>query len=296
MEKLTVKGIFDKLIANGVWLSNMRTGINKLPKREREYALENTEKIKKLFVKHNIKVDNKNRLIEARKKSALFKSVGIKNNKETRRILQLIAEEARTSHSMGCEVDVFVNDKRVYTYDSRQEYSNSCSYKAKHGWTKVFLTGREVNSMKYIGHVLTTSIRKTKNPKVYSCKVLTFTGKYDVTMKWKKMFLTKDFHAESIERAVEWRKQQAETLWNRREALRESFKRMRLHEEELNSVRNVFVGFHHSIKAGNCKVGTEMFAKRHNLNIDHGYTLGYLRELSPNNDFIKRISEYIIKF
>ena len=60
-------------------------------------------------------------------------------------------------------------------------------------------------------------------------------------------------------------------------------------EIKMELAKYKFVGFQHSINAGNCESGTLQFAKQHNLNKNMGYNLAYLISLDPNNSYIRKM-------
>lgn len=187
-----------------------------------------------------------------------------------------------TAHSMGCLLKVYIDDLLVKTYDSRKEYAKSSKYKANHGSVEIKFISKEVCKIKNIGGIPTILGKKIDNHYTKCTAFICGGDKYNSFLLRNQMILTGDFHAENLEDAKLHRAKMAFRLIQKRnEGKSES--------EKLAIANRKFVGYNHSILAGNCQIGTKAFAKKHDLKLDNGYNLGFLISLEPNNQYLKRL-------
>jgi predicted ATP-dependent endonuclease of OLD family len=95
---------------------------------------------------------------------------------------------------------------------------------------------------------------------------------------FKEGFITSTYHSDTFDGCENWRKD---------EYLRKIKERIFVNENR--NVLTKFIGLKHSLKVGNCEIGTKMFAQRHNLDVNNGYRLDYLLSLEPNNIFVNKL-------
>lgn len=266
-----------QLFNEGVRQSNLKSTLKRLPKPDREKWLK-----KEQAIRNHLSDLRLNKQAQDQKKSEQedAKTLGVSRSEflELREKAQKVAESlAHSGYSMGELVRVVVTKSKrsrfncvtIASQDNRQEYANSCKYRPTHGYDTVSLYLSELRDIQIIGGIPT--IVHT-NDKISKCTVWKSEGsKQYWSIEMSDMYITKTYHAESIEDAIEWRKQEAERMINSRNE-----------KLEWERLQKKFVGFQHAIEAGNCRSGIESFVRRHGLNKDHGYNLGYLMSLEDN--------------
>lgn len=191
-----------------------------------------------------------------------------------------------SGYSMGGIIAVVINidgkNIRLTQTDTREEYAKSSKYKATHGYNEFVLTIKQLEQIEIIGGVPTI---KQDGNKIAKCLILLGRGsKNNYNISFQESFVTKDFHG-TYNECLAWRKKQYLQCLKERSGV--LYNRLMMVRKE--EVLNRFVGYKHSIDAGNCKVGTQAFAQKHNLDISFGYKLGYLFELDPNSYFVQRV-------
>lgn len=287
--KISIASIFNSLVSMPSFSeSRMKSCFNKLSKEQKTFL----EKGKNLFLLKKrccIYFHKLEKSAEQEKEKKEAKQIGI-SHKRYIIILekaQKIAKLYDAGYSMGGYINVYLKyinrstKKETYTYiagySNAQEYAKNCSYKAKHGSNQIYLTISEIESIEFVGNIPTIK-GELVAPKIYECSSLVGTGsKHNYNIVWEKGFLTSDYHASSIKQAQNWRKKMAEQLLSaRRKAI------------DIEAKKLKFVGFEHSLKAGNCKSGTDAFIQRHQLDKDMGYQLGYIMSLERSH-FTERL-------
>lgn len=191
-----------------------------------------------------------------------------------------IAQCFDACYSMGGIINVYIkhgeNDVLVGTKNDKQEYAKSSKFKAIHGYNEIIISKKHFEKLEIIGGVPTI---KLENSKISKCLMLIGKGhknKYEIL--FKEGFITNTYHSETFEGCENWRKN---------EYLRKIKDRNFVNENR--NVLTKFIGLKHSLKVGNCEIGTKMFAQKHNLDIDNGYRLDYLLSLEPNNIFVNKL-------
>jgi hypothetical protein len=199
----------------------------------------------------------------------------------TKLLKQFDLSKLKSGYSMGEILTLYVCEMQVNEHDNRQDYSNSCKFKPAHGYLSVNISkdlAKELLNYDYfvIGGVQTL-VERTKS-KIKKCFWLLVEGsKQNAQMHLKRGYVTNNFHAKTEIECIEWREQQLTLL-----------KKERTIKYNKSGFLKKFVGLNHSIIAGNCKIGTEQFANRHNLNIEEGYRLDYILSLE-NTEFTNRL-------
>lgn len=282
-----LKEIISTLVDKGVTTNNVKSAIHKLSTIQKRFANENVKKINE----HLKKIEDKNAKIlekEHRKKKASGWGVSVRELGLLERKAQAILSSFWTGYSMGDYKRLLVNGHAFATKNDCRSYAKSCTFKPKRGEVTINLTMKEFRSITCIGGVWTIVGKETKaSNKVSHCKVLVHSGgrgSYEVVMK--NMYLTSDFHTDTIEACLVWRSEQAERLRNSRV-------RVNNERELLNRAKELFVSFDDSLNVGNCKIGSEVFCNRYGLDKSHGYRLDYLLSLEPENTYLKRLLKLI---
>lgn len=280
--RLTVKRVISLLQEKNVLLStnNLKSSINLLPKKPKEYALKRFNAIKKelkLLEKEELKLLEKQRIKE---KSIKFKT-SQKNIREAEEIAVKIANSLRgaTGYNMGENVYININNNVFKHYDFTSMYSGKYKGSETHGCIDVnFNSIKELLNTKVIGHVITTIPDSEIRKKIKSVKVFrTYRQKQHFYSAWEDMYLTSNYHASTLERAEKYRLEKLERLLKIRSENKETAKNM------LN-----FIDLQKSISAGNCEVGSINFAKKHNLDVNNAYRIDYLISLEDSR-FTRRL-------
>jgi len=191
-----------------------------------------------------------------------------------------IAQCFDAGYSMGGIINVYVkhgeNNVLVGTKNTKQEYSKSSKFKAIHGYNEIIISKKHFEKLEIIGGVPTI---KLENSKISKCLMLIGKGhknKYQIL--FKEGFITSTYHSDTFGGCENWRKD---------EYLRKIKERNFVNENR--NVLTKFIGLKHSLKVGNCEIGTKMFAQKHNLDVNNGYRLDYLLSLEPNNIFVNKL-------
>jgi hypothetical protein len=191
-----------------------------------------------------------------------------------------IAQCFDAGYSMGGIINVYVkhgeNNVLVGTKNTKQEYSKSSKFKAIHGYNEIIISKKHFEKLEIIGGVPTI---KLENSKISKCLMLIGKGhknKYQIL--FKEGFITSTYHSDTFDGCENWRKD---------EYLRKIKERIFVNENR--NVLTKFIGLKHSLKVGNCEIGTKMFAQKHNLDVNNGYRLDYLLSLEPNNIFVNKL-------
>lgn len=233
--------------------------------------------------------------------------ISIKKFKEIECKARIIANHYSgcTGYSMGDVISVSVK----YTYRKNGEvrenqlllavksccktYAKSCSYTGseRHGSIDIVMDMAEIQSAIFIGGML--SILQGSG-KIQKCRFFYVDGqKQHLKANWIDGFITSGHHADTYEACVSWRQGRKEVLVELRR--REQIAKLTTKEKEilLERAKSRFVGFQHSIDAGNCSTGTMSFAQRHNLNPKYGYNLGYILSLEDTS-YTRRLQNLFV--
>jgi hypothetical protein len=171
-----------------------------------------------------------------------------------------------SGHSMGCYRHLFLNGKLLSKNHILREYARSCKFGPTYGKVEIHLTTRELESLENISGVWT--IRGN----AFSCLALIGSGnKQTYNVGLKKMYLVGESHGENIREAFGFEKAK------------------RAYRKAAEANKNKFVGIDHIKQAGACDAGINGFIQRHGINPDFGYKLEYLKELEPDNSFLRKL-------
>jgi hypothetical protein len=201
---------------------------------------------------------------------------------EYRNFRNIIASKNfETSHSMGCKIVVNLENKPFFTKNTCEEYRGRKKWSATHGNVSVNFTKKEAKRMQLIGGVISI-IEKIIDKHITQYTVIEITGKFDISLTRRTMYVTNGYHGATVEECRAWRNSEAIILRAKR-AGKEGI------ELKKELAKYKFVGLTHSTDAGNCAEGTKEFARQHGLNIKNGYNLAYLLSLEPTNQYILRM-------
>lgn len=190
----------------------------------------------------------------------------------------ILLSDFRTGHSMGCYRTVELKGKTAkgerewmpfVTRHTLQEYAKSCTWRPTYGDISIRLTARELREIRNIEGVWTIVNADC------SAKWLEASGsKSSYKVEWRAGFVSGTSHSTislAAAEALEIRKRQT---------------RAALSQNDLK-----FVGFDH-ISRFACRAGVEAFCRRHGLDIDYGYQLGYLKSLGDRyaQPFLDKVS------
>lgn len=280
INKMENKYIIEKLITLSATVNNYEKLLKhkSFSKEEKEF-IKNSKTLNKLILRYFEKVD----------KEIKFKKYSINANKlkiSVKKYLSFlnlgneIANCFDAGYSMGGIINVYVKYKQekilVGKRNSCEEYAKSTIYKAKHGYNEITIDKKYFERIKIIGGIPTITLEKEK---ISKCLMLISSGvKNNYKIYFKEGFITNNYHSESFADCQNWRKK--EVLNKIKE---------RTFKNKNKSILKKFVGFKHSLMVGNCEIGTKMFANKHNLNIEYGYTIEYLISLEPNNIFVNKL-------
>lgn len=193
-------------------------------------------------------------------------------------------------YSMGGEVIVNLvtpSGKRIASgyYENMQEYARSSRHRATHGEYRISISLTDLHSAQIIGGLVTFTKEPVDNH-VNKAEWIESEGskQYFKTIR-KSGFITKNYHAESYEEAIEWRKRQAKRL---------AATRTKVINEHLakEKAKKMFYGFKHARQAGLCSAGINQFAKDYKLNTEYGYRGDILLKIASQNgrySFVKNM-------
>lgn len=213
------------------------------------------------------------------------------------RVVELLREidlsKYRTGHSMGYSADVYMGGFYVSRYNGCNTPPRAYGYRPTYGYYTIRISleiAKELaKGYKYeiIGGVET--FVKVSDAKIKECFWISQSGaKHTYGVELVSGFVTGGFHGETYTECETWRTQQAKRLLKSRADTFAS--RVSEHQKalEIERKKQRFVGISHSKAVGNCEVGTISFAKKHNLNPEYGYQIGYLLELE-DSPFTRRL-------
>ena len=308
MAKQTVKQIANTAFLAARTASNLLSFLKSFKKEEKEFYLKkHTEILKELVNLIHIK-EAKNTKAELVKEAKEIK-VTAKKLAEYKVKADKIAACFNAGYSMGGSINVYLrNGKKMgetYAADENgkldyskkvnklidntlligfnsdaKDYPRSSKYKATHSSHSIFLSVKEIEEIKVIGGIPTQIL---ENKKIAKC--ISFLGignKHTYFIARKEQYITDNFHANTVLECENWRSQMAVRK------LKERLSKKTM-EEKIQIAKGKFIGLIHSTKVGNCVEGSLQFAKRHNLNPDFGYNLGYLLNIEPTNTFLLRL-------
>lgn len=248
------------------------------------YFIEKTLNIPSIY-EHCLKLKLKqDKEVETQRKKTI--SLNAKKHglsiKEYENFISIIkAKNFNTDHKMGCSVVIKIDDKIAYTSNNEEEYAKSSKYRATHGSVNLTFTKKEAKTMQLIGGVI-TCLGKKIDKHITEANVILVKGGYKVSLQRNKEYITSGYHGKTIEDCENWRKIEAQRLILKRKGLADQ-------EIKMELAKYKYVGFDHSLKAGNCESGTRQFARDHNLNTKFGYNLAYLISLDPTNYYIQKM-------
>lgn len=180
-----------------------------------------------------------------------------------------LLESFNTHHSMGCYRTLEVNGRPFINSHELYYYSNGCKYTPTYGKVVINLNKIELRNITNIGGLWTI---------VYSdgsAKWLTSAGnKQTYCVYWTNGYVCGNSHSEiSLEDAENLEIQKQEVI--------------------INAINNdkKFIGVQHIKRLGACDQGINAFIRKYNLDINHGYNLGYLKSLNDGvgNSYFQKV-------
>lgn len=255
---------------------------------EKIYFIEKTLNIPSIYnhcLRLKEKQDKEAAIAEKKRVQDTAKSLGL-TVKEYQNFIDIIkSKNFKTSHKMGCVVKVFLDKNLVFSQDTRDYYSgrgNKYNKTIAHGDVSIHFTKKEAKKMQAIGGVITILGKKIDKHITKADVILIEGSAYNTYLNRKVEYITDGYHGETIEACKNWRKLEAQRLILKRKGLADQ-------EIKMELAKYKYVGFDHSLKAGNCESGTRQFARDHNLNTKFGYNLAYLISLDPTNYYIQKM-------
>lgn len=203
------------------------------------------------------------RLRRQQKKTAAEFGLSVAAYNRLQEKAKLILKSFHTGHSMGCyrslQIKVGKEFKTLKTFNSLKNYSKSCKWRPTYGSLELSLTVKELNSMQNIEGVWT--ILDSDG----SAKWLVEKGsKNSYEIKWQDGFVFETSHSTvSLEDAIALESRKKETIA----------------KEDQENAR--FIGLT-QIRRVACQAGIEAFCRRHHLDIEMGYNLGYLKSFNDS--------------
>jgi len=260
--------IINLLTEKGVKESNLKTFYNK----NRRLHTWSYEKIRQWLREKKRQESIKERR-QREKGDAKSFNMSAKEYKSLREKAEKILSDFDTGHSMGCYKTLYVNGKPFLRVSDTQEYAKSCKYKPTYGSLGINLNKKQLREVVKIQGVWTVKTGK------HTCLTIEDKGnKHTYEVNLISGYIFGESHGETFEQAKE-------NHISKRKAKIEYYKGI----TEQKDLNKRFVGFDHLRKNGACKSGILAFCRKHDLNPEWGYNVGYLRSLE-NNSFLKHIN------
>jgi virulence-associated protein VapD len=248
--------LITRLIEKGTKSTNLKTASNAEEKR----AIESHgfEKVKGWLSLIERKESNARMAIEYAKKA---KSFGLSSRKEYLALSEKasdILSDFQTGHSMGCYRTLLLNNTPFQWNHNLDNYAKSYKFSATYGSLKISLNKKELRQVKNIQGVWTIESEDG------SAKWLESSGrKSTFSVEWVEGYVFKDSHSnESLDAA---------------KALQEL---KDIQKAAQKSRDGQFVGAVHMRAKGACMPGIIAFCNRHGLNVNRGYSVGFLKSFN----------------
>lgn len=159
--------------------------------------------------------------------------------------------------------------------DRTSEYRGG-RYSATHYTHAIKLSLSEIAKASLIGGLITIKGERIDNH-IIKCEWFEAKGyKSNYNISRVSGFLTQDFHAKSVDQAVEWRKNKAKQLLEKRKSLL----KVKAFELAKERAKNMFYGLQHSLEVGNCEAGTFAFIAKRELEKEWGYRGDFLLRIA----------------
>jgi len=247
------------LLGNQVTTKNVKTFCNKNKKLSISY-----QKCYDVLIRHERKEKEKacKKFIKER---AWEFNMSSRKYEELQQKSHNILESFYTGHSMGCYRHIKIKNRKgewviFASNNTLREYAKSCTWNPTYGTIELCFSKKELNSIEKVEGVWT--IKKDH----HKCT-------------WLEQFGRKQNHTVNKVDGYLFMRSHATTLKEAKE-----LERQKIIQERRQKLENKkFIGIQHVQKAGACMAGIKAFALRHNLNLDYGYRLDYLKELEDNN-------------
>jgi hypothetical protein len=252
--------LLQTLINNNVKSTNVKSFINRNKKLNIDY-----KKAVKYLEEYEEKEAKKRRKEHLTKQAKEFK-MSVKMYKQLQQKAETILSDFHTGHSMGCYRTLKINGVSFAWNSTLSSYAASCSYSPTYGQVTINLTKTDLINIEKIEGVWTIKGKK------HACKWLeSFGSKHRYEINIIKGYLFGDTHGTTLEKA------------------KEDFRKKYIQRKMEKLKNSKFVGVDYIRGKGACIPGIKSFIQRHNLNIEYGYTIGFLKSLEPQNSFLIRL-------
>jgi hypothetical protein len=248
------------LTENGVKSTNVKTFINTHKKLNIDY-----KKAVKYLEEHEEKEAQKKQAITDKKQADKFK-MSVKMYKELQQKAKTILSDFHTGHSMGCYRTLKINGVSFAWNHTLDEYSRTYKFSPTYGQVTINLTKTDLINIEKIEGVWTIKGKK------HACKwVESFGSKHRYEINIINGYLFGDTHGATLQEA------------------KKDFRKKYIQQKMEKLKNSKFVGVRHIRETGACMPGIKSFAERHRLNVDFGYTIGFLKSLEPQNSFLAKL-------
>lgn len=178
-------------------------------------------------------------------------------------------------YSMGSTYTVRVvskNGNKIFEgYDNReQEYANSCHYRAVHGSVYIEISPEDFRHIHIIGGLATKiNARKIYKMRVYRCEWISIQGskKYAKPI-WTSGYICNGYHSTDKKDALHGGKINLGNEKVLKHRILETDRIKRNWEKENKKALNRIYCFDDSLRAGNCRPGTEAFCRKVHISTD----------------------------
>lgn len=292
-QRPTITRTVRALIAANATPDNLRTHVGKLPAATRRAlaadTLEGYRAVLRAFVttykakaaKARKAADKAEARAKKAQDAATAKALGIrvKYLPKVRDNADRLTKTLRSGHIMGCLVTVKATGPKgrkitAAEFDTRSAYSGRASrYQAAHGYVDAEVPVSDLLAAEVIGGIVTIM-----GPSVaLGIRRATWYrdggSYYAPRLEKVEGYVTGEYHEKTLDIA-KWHRAMEVNRAKRNKAKAADQK------ARLGAVAGKFVGFAHVRAAGCCADGIAAWAKEAGLNIEHGYTVGYLVELA----------------
>jgi hypothetical protein len=248
------------LIENGVKSTNVKTFINTHKKLNIDY-----KKAVKYLEEYEEKEAQKKQAFAVKKQADKFK-MSVKMYLKLQEKAETLLNDFHTGHSMGCYRTLRINGASFAYNHILNEYSRTCKFSPTYGKVIIDLSKTDLINIEKIEGVWTIKGKK------HACKWLeSFGSKHRYEINIINGYLFGDTHGTTLREA------------------KNDFRKKFIQQKMEKLKNSKFVGVSHIRETGACMPGIKSFAERHGLNIDFGYTIGFLKSLESQNSFLARL-------
>lgn len=266
------------LVGSGIHSGNImnKTSLNRFKKSERDEILSfNLDRVKSWLEDYELS-ERMRKEREIDKIEANRFNMSLKSYRELVGKGKQILGSFHTGHSMGCYRTLSINNKFFVDSVTLDRYSKGCRYKEVYGDIRINLTKKELKLIENIEGVWTIKLGDGR------CKWLESNGSYSkYAIDWVYGYIYGTTHSsESLQEA------------------RVSDNIKKFGSGDIKIKLSTFIGWQHIRMLGACYAGIKSFCDRHNLDIENGYNIEYLVDITKNDsigkNYIKRLYEKVV--